>query len=138
MKNSIKSKHAFKAMICIASKGNHPCLKSEIVIQHKIPKDYLSKVLSKLVKSGLIKSQSGRSGGYKLGKPPDEISFLDIIEAMDGPFRVIGCSNGTCSKGRKSKLKGCCMQLFWKSLQDKLKGALSGMTLDKAISKYRS
>jgi Rrf2 family protein len=133
MKNSIKSKHALKAMICIAAKGNHACLKSEIVIQHKIPKDYLSKVLSKLVKSGLIKSQSGRSGGYKLTKPADRISFLDIIEAMDGQFRVISCTDGTCSKGRKSKRNGCGMQLFWKSLQDKLRDALSGMTLDKAI-----
>jgi Rrf2 family protein len=133
MKISIKSKHALKSMIYIAANDNHACLKSEIVIQHKIPKDYLSKVLSKLVKSGLIKSQSGRSGGYKLTKPPDKISFLDIIEAMDGPFRVIRCTDGTCSKGRKSKLKVCGMQLFWKSLHDKLKAALSGMTLDKAI-----
>jgi Rrf2 family protein len=133
MKFSKKSKYALKAMICIAAKGNHACLKSEIAIQHKIPKDYLSKVLSKLVKRGLIKSQSGRSGGYKLAMPADEISFLDIIEATDGPFRLISCTDRTCCKGRKSKLKCCGMQPFWKSLQDKLKDALSGMTLDKAI-----
>jgi Rrf2 family protein len=46
---------------------------------------YLSKILTKLVKAGMVKSISGANGGYKLRHDWQNISFLDIIQAIEGP-----------------------------------------------------
>lgn len=45
---------------------------------------YLSKILAKLVKKNLIDSTRGATGGYRLAKLPSEISFLDVIQAIEG------------------------------------------------------
>jgi Rrf2 family protein len=57
----------------------------------KISPTYLSKVLSKLVKAGLIESTTGVNGGYKLLEPKAEISFLKVIEAIEGTGSLFNC-----------------------------------------------
>lgn len=49
---------------------------------------YLSKILTQLTKAGLIRSTPGKNGGYCLRKNKEEISFLDVIEAVDGNAHV--------------------------------------------------
>jgi Rrf2 family transcriptional regulator, iron-sulfur cluster assembly transcription factor len=53
-----------------------------------IPREFLAKVLRDLVKSGILKVYQGVRGGYALAKPCSRISFLEVIEAVDGPVRV--------------------------------------------------
>jgi Rrf2 family protein len=57
----------------------------------KISPTYLSKVLSKLVKAGLIESATGVNGGYRLVKPKEEVSFLKVIEAVEGSGSLFSC-----------------------------------------------
>ncbi len=57
----------------------------------KISPTYLSKVLSKLVKAGLIESTTGVNGGYKLLGPKEEISFLKVIQAIEGTGSLFSC-----------------------------------------------
>ncbi len=52
---------------------------------------HLSKVLQQLVRSGLLLSKRGPSGGYTLAKPASEVRLLDVYEALEGPFRTDGC-----------------------------------------------
>jgi len=54
---------------------------------------YLSKVFGKLSKSGIITSTPGVKGGYKLAKLPEEISFWDVIEAVEGKKPIFQCKN---------------------------------------------
>ncbi|WP_249686141.1 Rrf2 family transcriptional regulator, partial [Bacillus velezensis] len=49
----------------------------------KLSPTYLSIILTKLVKAGLIQSNPGVKGGYRISKRPQEISFLDVIYAID-------------------------------------------------------
>ncbi|MBB6450894.1 Rrf2 family protein [Geomicrobium halophilum] len=53
---------------------------------------YLSKILTKLAKGGLIESTPGVKGGYKVSKPKDEISFLDVIKTVEGDSNLFNCS----------------------------------------------
>lgn len=52
---------------------------------------YLSKILTQLVKAGIIQSTSGVNGGYSLRKKKDDISFLDIIKATEGTGALFNC-----------------------------------------------
>jgi Rrf2 family protein len=60
---------------------------------HGVPKEYLSKALQALSQAGLVESTLGPSGGYRLAKPPKQISFLDIVEAVEGKASSFVCAN---------------------------------------------
>ncbi|PKR85631.1 RrF2 family transcriptional regulator [Heyndrickxia camelliae] len=54
---------------------------------------FLSKVFSKLSKANIVISVPGVKGGYRLSKPPEDISFWDVIEAVEGPKPIFQCKN---------------------------------------------
>ena len=59
---------------------------------HGVPKEYLSKALQGLSQAGIVESTLGPSGGYRLAKPASEISFLDIVEAVEGRASTFACT----------------------------------------------
>ena len=63
-----------------------PILAKSISKQYKIPLDYLLKILQQLVRANILNSVRGPHGGFTLARPPAKISFLNIVEAVDGPF----------------------------------------------------
>ena len=60
---------------------------------HGLPKEYLSKALQSLSQAGLVHTTLGPSGGYRLARSPDEVTFLDIVEAVEGKSRTFVCNN---------------------------------------------
>lgn len=60
---------------------------------HGVPKEYLSKALQALSQAGLVEGTLGPSGGYRLSRAPDQISFLDIVEAVEGKANTFVCTN---------------------------------------------
>ncbi len=60
---------------------------------HGLPKEYLSKALQSLSQAGLVHTTLGPSGGYRLARPPSEVTFLDIVEAVEGSGRTFVCNN---------------------------------------------
>ena len=73
---------------------------------HGVPKEYLSKSLQLLSQAKLVHSTPGAKGGYSLSRPPDKISFLDIVEAIEGKKKTFNCQeirrNNPCL-GKKEK-----------------------------------
>ena len=61
-------------------------LSRDIAKQHKIPLDYLLKILQQLVRADVLQSIRGPRGGFSLARPATKIAVLDIVEAVDGPF----------------------------------------------------
>ncbi len=59
--------------------------------QFQVSVTYLSKILTQLVKAGLIESVSGASGGYTLRKSLESISFMDVIQAIEGNGLLFEC-----------------------------------------------
>jgi Rrf2 family protein len=60
---------------------------------HGVPKEYLSKALQGLSQAELVLATLGPSGGYRLARPPAEINFLDIVEAVEGKSSTFVCNN---------------------------------------------
>ena len=82
---------ALHSMIILASKQEELVSVKEISSQLEVSANHLSKVLQRLVKEGLVVSIKGSKGGFKLSKNPEEITFLEIYEAIDGKFRPSAC-----------------------------------------------
>jgi Rrf2 family protein len=78
---------------------------------HGVPKEYLSKALQALAQAGLVETSLGPTGGYRLAKPPKDISFLDIVEAVEGKRNTFECTeirrNNPCL-GKSEKPSGPC------------------------------
>ena len=66
------------------------------------------KILGKLVSSGIVESYKGNRGGYELARPASEITLKDVIDAVEGPYRLSRCVGeggaGECNRGAS----GCC------------------------------
>lgn len=60
---------------------------------HGLPKEYLSKALQSLSQAGLVHTTLGPSGGYRLARAPSELTFLDVVEAVEGTGRNFVCQN---------------------------------------------
>ena len=89
---SKRSKYGIKAVLYIArQKAEHPVLASEIAERERIPHKFLEAILRDLVAAGILKSRRGRSGGYFLRKPKEQITFAEIMRVFDGPIALIPC-----------------------------------------------
>lgn len=64
-----------------------------------VPLDYLAKIFTKLAKARLVVATEGVRGGFKLARPADEISLLDIVNAIDGQKLIFDCKEirGRCA-----------------------------------------
>jgi len=88
MKLTSASAYAFQALAYMAAQKTDKPMASHIVAQARgIPERFLLKVLKPLVGVHILSSTKGPHGGYRLAKSPNQISLLDIIEAVDGSLR---------------------------------------------------
>ncbi len=86
MKLSRTVAYAVRATLQLAEKGSDtpvPC--HRLATEGQMPERFLLQILRNLVTHGILRSTRGVDGGYALGRPLDEISLLDIIEAIEGP-----------------------------------------------------
>jgi len=93
MQFSVGVEYAFHSLFYMVDlpKGKTIGIK-QIAELNAISETYLSKVFTKLSKSGIVRSISGVKGGYELARASDDISFWDIIEAVEGPSFFFQCA----------------------------------------------
>jgi len=90
-----KIEYALRAMIHLADNPGGIARGSVIARQEHIPKYYLEKVIRDLMKRGLVRARRGPGGGYQLARPPETVSFRDVIEAVEGPITLNVCVDGS-------------------------------------------
>lgn len=56
-----------------------------------VPYDYLAKIFTRLSRGGLVISSEGKGGGFKLARPAELISVLDVVQAIDGEKNMFEC-----------------------------------------------
>lgn len=92
-----------------------------------IPEPTVAKVLKSLSGSGLVTSQRGARGGYRLQRRLDEIPIADVIAAIDGPIALTACVDGSASECEAQAL--CPMRGRWDPVNDAIRSALNRITL---------
>jgi Rrf2 family protein len=90
-----KIEYALRAMIHLADNPGGVARGSVIAREEHIPKYYLEKVIRDLMKRGLVRARRGPGGGYQLARPPETVSFRDVIEAVEGPITLNVCVDGS-------------------------------------------
>lgn len=82
------------------------------------PPAYLSQILSKLKPSGILKSQRGSKGGVTLNRSPDEISLLEVVEAVDGDEFFDSCFLGIKGCG---EIEPCPFHEIWSNYREQIR-----------------
>lgn len=93
MQFSIGVEHAFHSLFYMIDLPKNKTIGIKKIAEiHNLTDAYLSKIFSKLRKSGIVRSTPGIKGGYELAKDPEEISFWDVIEAIEGTSYFFQCA----------------------------------------------
>jgi Rrf2 family protein len=90
MRISAKADYAVRAAVELAAAANEKPIKAEaIATAQGIPLNFLENILGELRHAGLVRSQRGFEGGFRLAKPPAGITIADIIRAVEGPLASV-------------------------------------------------
>lgn len=123
MKISQASAYALHAMMyMVRHRTQLPVTSRTIAKSEGMPSGYVSKVLQQLVKEGFIRSVRGRNRGYVFVRPPEEISLLELFEALEGPAFFDDCPLKRCACGGTTE--NCRIFAQWISATRKLKDML--------------
>jgi len=89
-----KSRYAVVALAELARAGDRPVPIAQVAERRGMPVQFLEQLFSTLRRDGLLSSQRGVRGGYSLARPAEEISVLDVVQALDGKLGQEGKEAG--------------------------------------------
>jgi Rrf2 family iron-sulfur cluster assembly transcriptional regulator len=96
------------------------------------PQNYLGKLLKLLAGEGLVESQKGLNGGFRLAKPAAAISLLEVVEPIERVSRWSGCVLG---RPECSDVRPCAVHSRWKAVRDAYLGMLARTTIGELVAK---
>ncbi|MCM2678013.1 Rrf2 family transcriptional regulator [Alkalicoccobacillus plakortidis] len=122
MNYSKGTNYALHTMLYLATQKENLIVGVQELADHQsVSPSYLSKILTKLTKQGLIESHSGAQGGYRLSRDKYTISFLDIIQAVEG--------NAPLFKGCERNAPGCLIEAVMEESEQKMDEYLLSKTI---------
>lgn len=121
-----RTDYAVRALLYLAQHPHGMATAADIAATMNIPVGFLHQVLNELQRARLVLSRPGRSGGYTLGRSADEISLLDVVEALEGPLAPDECGlrGGPCRWE-----DACALHRTWTSAREALAAELRGASL---------
>lgn len=99
---------------------------SELAAETRIAEPTVSKLLKRLGRAGLLQSERGAQGGYRLARAPELISVAEIVSALEGPIGLTACSvhGPDCSIVRSCRVRG-----NWRLISEAIERALASVSL---------
>lgn len=122
-----KGDYAIRGIIYLANQPpNKISLLSEIAASVDVPQTFLAKIFQQFSKTGIVKSFRGTGGGFLLSGPPETITLLQVVEAVEGPILPNRCSlkQGECDRDRF-----CTVYPVWLQVQKQVRDILQNITL---------
>ncbi len=121
------AEYALRALATLARLGPGESLRAaDLARETSVPAQYLSKVLRRLVASGLLRAQKGHGGGFSLARGPSTIRVADVLEALDSAPIVGRCAFGW---GKCNDAQPCPLHPVWSKLSESFQTWTSTTTL---------
>ena len=131
--------YALRAMLYLAKLKEEDKSKkaatSQIAEEKEIPPSFLAKIIPQFSIAGLIHTSRGARGGVALAREPEDISLLEVVEAIDGPITLNECTADpdVCAFG-----DNCPIHEVWCEAQEKLVSKLRESTFDKLLEREKA
>ena len=134
MKLSTRGRYGIHAMYELAANyGGSPVSIKSVAEKQNIPEAYLEQLIAILRKDELVVSIRGAQGGYRLSRPPEEVTVGDVLRSLEGGLKLIDCleEEETCGKSC-----ACPSRIVWKKISDGLNSIVDSITLRDMIEEY--
>lgn len=91
--------YGIHCLLWLVGNNDHPASSRDLAELQGVSPSFLAKIFPKLEKAGIVKASEGVRGGYLLARSADEISFLDVVDAIEGPKPLFDCQEvrGRCA-----------------------------------------
>jgi len=116
--------YASVVMSCLARQPREVLSAVQIAEATRLELPTVSKLLKQLAHASLVESFRGAAGGYRLARPPGEITLADIVEALDGPIGMTDCCAAGCDREAH-----CDVSQGWRSVGGAVDAALRAVSL---------
>jgi len=128
---SAKVDYAVRALLALADAGSDAVPAEALATTQELPRQFLQNILNQLRRAGLVTSQRGSEGGYRLARPASEISLADVMRAVEGPLAEVRGDRpeATVYKGSAEHL-----QEVWVAVRASLRSVLENVTLAEVVS----
>jgi Rrf2 family protein len=106
-----------------------PVTGREIAARERLPADYVEQIMIKLRRAEIVKSTRGAHGGYRLARPPQEISVRDVMNASEHSTFDVHCGSHPVEEERCSSSHDCSIRPVWMLLQQRIDEVLQSVLL---------
>jgi Rrf2 family transcriptional regulator, cysteine metabolism repressor len=139
---STKAEYGIRLMVALGRHArDRPIPLAELAEAETLPLSYLEHLAARLRSAGLIASQRGAHGGYRLGRAASEIDMLEVVEVLEGPIAPMECFQSE-GEGRVGRVlcshesdgdHACSTKLLWTRVHGGITRALAGTTLAELV-----
>ncbi len=132
MNLTTKGQYASRAILDLSARYQEgPVTIEEIAERQAIPRKYLEQVLLMLKSAGLVHSVRGRQGGYRLSRPPEQVTLGEVIRATDGPLAPISCVSQTAYRPCTCPSQETCgLRTVWMEVREAIAGVLDHTSME--------
>ena len=117
---SKKTDYATRAVLALAlasGRGGAPLKMHEIAARTHVPESLLEQILAQLRGAGIVRSERGPHGGYRLNHPPEDLSLERVVRLFQGPLAPIACATRSAPEPCPMEV-GCTLQDAWSEVRD--------------------
>lgn len=122
--------YAIRCVYCLARHRDELWMIDEIAREMEIPKSFLAKILQKLARARIVESHRGVRGGFRLARPPREISLHDVMVAIEGPVAMNVC---TMEGDRCNRRRQCRVHPVWVSIRQEVEDLFKARRFDQFL-----
>jgi FeS assembly SUF system regulator len=113
-------------LTCFAANRKNSYTAKDVAKTVSLPLPVVCKILKLLSRAGLLVSRRGINGGYDLARPPEEITIAAIIQALEGPIAVMGCTDANRGCDLEQR---CPVRTNWQLINNAIQSAMGKITL---------
>jgi Rrf2 family protein len=114
---SRRTDYATRALLALALENGGPMKLEVIARRTAVPHSVLEQVMPVMRTAGLVRSERGPSGGYRLNKPPEEITLERVVRLFQGQLAPIGCATRSHPEPCHMTL-ACSLREVWEEVRD--------------------
>ncbi|WP_027406672.1 Rrf2 family transcriptional regulator [Anaerovibrio sp. RM50] len=125
---STKGRYAVRFMIDLAQQPNDkPVTLDDVAQRQEVSKKYMERVVKMLVSAGLVKGTSGKGGGYRLLRKPEEYNVMEILQVTEGRLTSVAClQEGAETCPREAK---CLTLPMWRLFDEMVSDFFTNITI---------
>lgn len=127
---SKRTDYATRAVLALAlDEGRDPLKLDELARRTAVPSSVLEQLMPSLRSAGIVRSERGPHGGYRLNRPPGEITLERVVRLFQGQLAPIGCATRTRPEPCPMSVE-CSLRFVWQEVRDATIAALAATTFE--------